>query len=217
MCGRFTLIANPANLANHFSMPELLSFDVNEARYNIAPGQQVPIIHLENNSLRLTQMWWGLRSSWNNLHSNVRPINARLETLASKPMFKKLLNRKRCLIPVSGFYEWASNTAPKQPHYFCIPYQPLFAFTGLWDQTASAGGPLSYSFTIITTPASSEVVSVHHRMPFILDPKYYHEWLQNPYFTLINKQLQVPLHSHPVSTAVNSAKYDDSSLINYSC
>jgi putative SOS response-associated peptidase YedK len=110
-------------------------------------------------------------------------IDARVETLSSKPAFKAALKNRRCLIPANGFYEWFGKAGSKQPYYFHLPSGEPFAFAGLYEiwedkEAPPEAGPYK-SCTIITTDASDSVKDIHNRMPLILKPEAYEEWLDS--------------------------------------
>jgi putative SOS response-associated peptidase YedK len=177
--------------------------------YNIAPSQIVPIVHLDDHQQRcLSMMEWGLLPGWaKDIKHTLRPINARLETVQTSPMFKPSFQRQRCLIPVSGFYEWSDKTTQKQPYYFYEKDRPLFALAGLWSLWEKEAGVIA-SFTIITKPAEESVKHVHGRMPFVLEKENYDSWLLDAKLPSASP----PVASHPVSLRVNSPKNNDAEL-----
>ena len=104
-------------------------------------------------------------------------INAREESLVAKPAFKRLLVHRRCLIPADGFYEWRNDGKLKIPVRFTLTDDGLFAFAGLWDRWVRSDGGGLETFTIITTRANETVSAMHDRMPAILPPQRWKEWL----------------------------------------
>ena len=123
-------------------------------------------------------MRWGLVPSWAKDRSvGYRMINARAETVADRPAFGALLRRRRCLIPASGFYEWKTEGRSRRPFYICLQDQPLMALAGLWDEWRDPAGTPLQSFTIITTSANALVGRIHERMPVILSPAAWDDWL----------------------------------------
>jgi putative SOS response-associated peptidase YedK len=140
-------------------------------------------------------------------------INARVETLSSKPAFKAALEHRRCLIPANGFYEWSGKAGSKQPYFICLPYGEPLAFAGLYEIWEDKEAPLEAgpykSCTIITTEASDSVKDIHDRMPLILKPEAYEEWLDpdNKEPAKIEELLKTKyvreLKSYPVSKLVN--------------
>jgi putative SOS response-associated peptidase YedK len=140
-------------------------------------------------------------------------INAREETVASKSAFRTAIKQRRCLIPANGFYEWLGKTGNKQPYYFHLPSGEPIAFAGLWEvwedkNTAAEPSPYK-SCTIITTEASDSVKDVHNRMPLILKPEVYSEWLdpENKELGIIEEVMKngcvKELKRYPVSKLVN--------------
>ena len=190
MCGRYSLVCID-DLGNRFRVfnPMIGA----RSRFNVAPGNEMPVIrHTEKNELVL--MKWGLVPRWTkDLLSAQRPVNARAETLAEKPMFRPLLKTGRCLVPASGFYEWKKEGKRKVPFYFHIPASPLFAFAGLYDQWTDPDGKTIVTFTIITTGPNELLATVHNRMPAILARKNEELWLSDePLATGNLKKILIP-------------------------
>jgi putative SOS response-associated peptidase YedK len=179
MCGRFTLRTPLTVLIDQFDIDVLpdqqeLLF---EPRYNIPPTLDIPIIRLTDDKRRLSMVRWGLLPPWTKeLKSAPMLNNARAETVAEKPSFRTAFKKRRCLIPVDGFYEWTQVGKAKQPYYFRRPDEQPFAFAGLWD-TWKKDELVIESCTIITTDANEVMAPVHHRMPVVLGTNDYAEWL----------------------------------------
>lgn len=203
MCGRFCLDADIGSVIKHFSLKQNV---VLKPRYNIAPGQVVPVVRKPG---LLEFLTWGLRPAWLNPTHNAF-LNARVETLTEKPSFKQAFNKRRCLIVASGYYEWREIGSTKQPYFICLPKRELFAFAGVWDGD---------SCCIITTLAQQpEIKAVHERMPLVLASPSYEQWLNptvNPETiqNLIQKNITQQLLVYPVSTQVNSPKHDSVACI----
>jgi putative SOS response-associated peptidase YedK len=208
MCGRFALTTDANQLAEEFDVK--IPSDFKLESYNIAPSHVLPIIHLDHNHNRqISLMEWGFLPSWaNNLKDTSRPINARVETINSSPMFKSSFQKRRCLIPATGFYEWSSKKSPKQPYYFYEKDRPLFAFAGLWNIWEKEAGVI-LSFTIITKEAEESVKPIHTRMPFVINKEHYDKWLNDAQLP----ERPPSLVCHPVSLAVNSPRNNHISLI----
>lgn len=204
MCGRFTVVLKEKDLKVEFNVEAPSKFTYES--YNIAPSQAVPIIHLDKDQKRqLSLMQWGFLPSWaNDYKETLRPINARLETVEESPMFKSSFQKRRCLIPVSGFYEWDGKASPKKP----LQDHPAFAFAGLWSLWEKEAGVIQ-SFTIITKEAEESVKPIHSRMPFVLNKEHYEFWLAE---ALLPDQ-SPSLTYHPVDLKVNTPKNNDASLI----
>jgi putative SOS response-associated peptidase YedK len=177
MCGRFTLSATAQRLQEFFPLFEIPNL---QPRFNVAPTQQVLAVRqLDDAKPRCAWLRWGLIPSWaKDKKLSAGLINARADTVASKPAFRAAFKRRRCLILADGFYEWAQGEkkAPKQPCHFRLKGGEPLAFAGLWEHWAGAEPPIE-SCTIITTDANDLVRPIHHRMPVILAPKDFARWL----------------------------------------
>ena len=177
MCGRFKLAKAPAEVQKLFQLYTLLDFL--QPLYNIAPFQQVPAATLNADGItrQLRMYRWGLTRSWaTDAKTNPRPINARSEGIAKKPMFSQLLkSNRRCLFVADGFFEWMRDQPGKHPNYFHFRDSRSFAMAGLWDAWGSEE-PV-YSACILTTEANEVVRPLHDRMPVILSPDDHEAWL----------------------------------------
>ena len=222
MCGRFTLRTPTPVLAARFrltTMPELFP------RYNIAPTQLVPAVRLSVDAAReWASLHWGLIPSWaKDPKIGSRMINARAETVADKPAFRRAFRKRRCLIVADGYYEWRKVGREKLPYYIRMQDDQPFAMAGLWerwhgDTTTALDEPLE-SCTIITTDANELTVNIHDRMPVILAEQHWNLWLD---FELEDVQeLQPLLQSYasaamkmdPVSKHVNNVRHEDARCI----
>jgi putative SOS response-associated peptidase YedK len=176
MCGRFSLRTSGKAVADFFGLPEIPTLP---ARFNIAPTQPVPAVRVgpEHEGRGLALLRWGLIPAWAaDLIIGNRMINARAETAATKPTFRKAFRQRRCLIVADGFYEWKKFNGRKQPYYIRLQDGQPFAFAGLWERWNRGDSPID-SCTILTTDANELVGSIHDRMPVILDPGDYDLWL----------------------------------------
>jgi len=220
-------------------------------RFNVAPTQPAPVVTLHEGRRTIEMMRWGLVPFWARAESiDVGPqrskdrhhltaraplagagaegkraplmINARVETLPTKPVFRDALARRRCLVPADGFFEWKRTDLPPGtkkplPIYLHPASGKVIAFAGLWDKAKTAAGEL-LSFTIVTCPANELVKPIHDRMPVVLDPSAYAAWL-DPTLDADRARalLEVPplndWRGEPVSTWVNSAQHDDPACI----
>src|SRR5262245_43881011 len=159
MCGRFTQTKSPKQVAEHFGLGYLPGL---EPRYNVAPTQQVLAVRAAGEGREGVFLKWGLLPSWaSDPTVGVRMLNARAETVASKPSFRAAFRRRRCLVPADGFYEWKAVGREKQPVHFRLQDGRLFAFAGLWESWASPEGAQLESCAIITTAANGLVKPVH--------------------------------------------------------
>lgn len=217
MCGRYTLVEISEHLQIRFSFEDIEI--VLDPRYNIAPTQDAPVLILRADTRVLTSMRWGLVPSWAKDKSiGNRMINARAETLAEKPSFKRAFASRRCLIPADGFYEWRKGFGKrKTPMRFVLRDREPFAFAGLWERWRGGGGDLC-TFTIITTSANELIEPVHHRMPAILKQEDENEWLDPEAKPDRLPALLAPypadrMEAYDVSTVVNAPVNDSPACI----
>ena len=221
MCGRFTNKAKPEQIKKEFKVGRI-NPTIFELRYNIAPTQLIPAVLESDGERIIDELRWGLIPSWAKDESiGNKLINARAETLAEKPSFRNAFRSHRCIIPASGFYEWAKKgTGAKQPYYFYLKDKDVFGFAGLYEEwTNKETGELLETCTIITTEANEVLEPVHDRMPVILKAENYDQWL-DPKETDTGRleKLLVPypaeeMASHAVSRAINNPSVDSPELI----
>lgn len=213
MCGRFSLSAISAELATLFDLDD---FPDLPARYNIAPTQPVIVVRQAHDSDRrqVALMRWGLIPSWaKDISIGSRMINARAESVAEKPSFGAAFKRRRCLIPASGFFEWQKRGSSKQPYFIGMEDLGPFALAGLWEYWEGADGSALETTTILTTTPNDLVKPLHNRMPVILHPQDFPDWLHpaTPADALIYLLRPYPaagMIAYPVSTLVNSPAND---------
>jgi len=215
MCGRFTIIADPAKVMERYILDEIPF--AYEPRYNAAPGQLIPAIIEHQGQRRIGQLRWGLVPSWaQDEKIGYKMINARAETLMDKPAFRNLVARKRCIIPADGFYEWKQSASGKgkQPMRIMMKSGELFSFAGLYDMWEQPDGKKLATCTIITTKPNEIVADIHDRMPVILKPEDEHLWLDREHYDAdLLLSLLVPyeaseMKAYPVSNIVGHAKND---------
>jgi putative SOS response-associated peptidase YedK len=219
VCGRINLWMSSAELAQVFELfrePEWLP------RYNLGPMQQILSIRQHPKVVRLAEpVQWGLVPSWAKSPNNGPPLNnARGETITTKPSFRDSFQKRRCLIPANGFYEWKRlDNKTKQPwNIFLADGQPL-ALAGIWDHWQTPDGDTLESCAVITTEANEFMSQIHDRMPVILAKSDWDFWLNpeetNPdFFT----RLLVPcpnewLKGNAVSSLVNLVSHDSPECI----
>lgn len=175
MCGRYAQTTSRASLETLLGAVAEADFP---ARFNIAPTQAVPVVLVEDGARRIAQHRWGLVPEFApDLASGPLMFNARAETLAQKPAFRSALQRRRCLVPADGWYEWRSVGRFKQPYLIRRPDREPFMFAGLWESWARPGGEPLRSVAIVTVTASPDLASVHDRMPAVLPPEAWEAWL----------------------------------------
>jgi putative SOS response-associated peptidase YedK len=233
MCGRFLNRLPPAETARLFATANVAPNY--PARFNIAPTDPVLAVRFnaKTGARSLDALRWGLVPYWaKDLSIGARLINARAETLATLPAFRDAFERRRCLIPASGFYEWKKDGKARMP-YAVVPAgdEPLFAFAGLWENwrdpstraqdEASKGADAAWlrSCTIVTGEPNALLAPIHNRMPVILPRESWAQWLgEAPADAAALQALLQPfpaerMRLYPVSTRVNSVKNDDASLL----
>jgi putative SOS response-associated peptidase YedK len=192
MCGRFTFQGN--------QWPELVSEiekPIIEPNYNICPQDESPVIHLDSGQVNVTMMRWGLRPSWSK-KSTMEPINARIESVESKPMFRDAYAQRRCLIPADGWYEWKTTPRGKVPFYHRDSSQSPILMAGIHEQWAGDGQQYQ-NFCLLTKESRSGLTHVHHRMPVLLDANASLPWLEEQIIHQDNYEIEV----YPVGREVN--------------
>jgi putative SOS response-associated peptidase YedK len=214
MCGRYTLAApNPAEVRARFALGE--SVDVRQ-RFNVAPGDDVLAVTTDREgAARGDLLRWGLVPSWApRPDTGLKMINARVETVAERPAYRRAFERFRCLILADGFFEWRpAASAPKQAFHITRADGALFAFAGLWSIWHGEDGSKLRTCTILTTAANSAIAGLHDRMPIILAPDAERSWLDAASTPAQLSELLAGLTAEqtafrPVGPAVNDARYD---------
>ena len=214
MCGRFTRKENFQQLAKLLGIS---NFPTLPPRYNIAPSQMIACVRAnpESQENECVELKWGLVPSWAKDPSiGHKMINVRAETVAEKPSFRKAFQQRRCLILADGFYEWKSEGKAKQPYYIHFADHRPFAFAGLWERWARSGDAPLESCAVITTGPNALLETIHQRMPVILDPQNYADWLGStkPDVSTLNAIFQPypaeSLEAYPVSPLVNYPRND---------
>jgi putative SOS response-associated peptidase YedK len=216
MCGRYTLKTPAGVLTERFDIEE--SSTSISSSYNIAPTQQVATVLAENGKRKLEMLHWGLIPSWaKDPEVGNRMINARAETVAEKPSYRKAFQERRCLILADGFYEWQKTDNGKQPFYIRMEDESPFAFAGLWESWRN--GREIRSCTIITTAPNELAASIHNRMPVILHPEDYDMWLdpdfdeREPLTSLLKPFPAEAMEAYPVSRRVNKPANNDAGVV----
>ncbi|OGS42892.1 MAG: hypothetical protein A3K76_01050 [Euryarchaeota archaeon RBG_13_57_23] len=216
MCGRFA-IAYTMGLFSRFGVKE----DAPEfvPRFNIAPTQSVPVI-VRDGKRKAVMMNWGLVPFWaKDPKIGNRLINARAESVSTKPAFRGALKKRRCIVPTTGFYEWRREDKVKTPFYVHMKDNSFFGLAGMYDKWRRPDGSTLQTFTIITTTPNSVLEKIHNRMPVILKPEQEEDWLSNA--ELSAKALEGFFKPYPsrsmtayeVSRTVNSPANDSPELI----
>ncbi|MEX2114728.1 MAG: SOS response-associated peptidase [Pirellulales bacterium] len=222
MCGRFTLRTPLARVAELFDAVAIGDWAKRQPpRYNIAPSQIVAAVrsNTAGDGRELVPLAWGLVPSWSDDAAiGNKMINARAETLATKPAFRDAFRKRRCLVIADGFYEWQKRGGAKQPYFIHMREDQPFAFAGLWARSERFETPIE-TCTIVTTEANALLRSMHDRMPVILDREACERWLDaNVEDTaalepLLRPHAADPMAAYPVSTLVNSPRHDAADCI----
>lgn len=222
MCGRFTL-RTPANLIIEQFGARLESDSPTrwKPRYNVAPTQECPV--LRGPDRQLDKLRWGLVPFWaQDLRAGARMINARSETVATKPAFRSAFKTRRCLVPADGYFEWIRVGKKKQPYWIRMKDQRPFLMAGLWESWRPKGDteaePVE-TFTVLTTSSNELTQEIHDRMPVILYPNDYDRWLDPKLQNA--EELQHLFEPHdssamrldPVNDRVNSVRNDDEACV----
>jgi putative SOS response-associated peptidase YedK len=216
VCGRYSLATpNPAQVRARFPIGETVEV---RRRFNVAPGDTVLAVTTDKEGVpRGDELRWGLVPSWaKSPDTGLKMINARIETVAEKPAYRRAFERYRCLIPADGFYEWRRTgpKGPKEPFHISQAGGAPFAFAGLWSiWYDDATGEKLRTCTIITTAANSAIASLHDRMPVILAADAEQDWIDKGTPAARLPELLRSLDAEhtavrAVGTAVNDARYD---------
>lgn len=226
MCGRYARFSPKRRFAEALGLPDAQDYqaylgDINPA-WQMCPSLCSWIVRARSwGKPGFESFRWGLVPSWARDRAGFRPINARIETAADKPMFRKPMRTQRCLVPADGFYEWRKVAGGKQPHFIRRKGGEPMAFAGLWESWRAPGGvDEELTFTILTGEPNELTAQVHDRMPVILRPEHYMRWI-DPAVTEIADVMamaQTPypaadMEMWPVSTRVNSPKNNGPELI----
>jgi putative SOS response-associated peptidase YedK len=181
VCGRYTLTSSGEELARHFEAQQSLDL---RPRFNISPTQKVLAVRAgegeEGPAPQLTEFQWGLVPSWaRDVSIGQRTFNARSESVADKPSFRESFRARRCLIPLTGFYEWPRGRSRRGPRWFhpAPTDGEIWAAAGLWDRWVRPEGGALETCTILTTRANEVVAETHDRMPVLLERSDYSRWL----------------------------------------
>ena len=220
MCGRFAFYSPHEAVIRLFGLPA--DTPEIEPGYNVAPTTYVPAVREDVAATRrLAMLYWGLVPSWAKEKSiGARMINARAETLREKPAFRNAYQRRRALVLADGYYEWQKvGPKDKQPYFIQPASGSPFAFGALWERWRDPTGAPLESCCLITTSAAAEVAHIHDRMPVIIPPEGYAEWLdlKNADCERLDRFLDPrsagPMVARPVSRMVSNARNQGAQLV----
>lgn len=220
MCGRFVIFSTLEQLQQHFPIEKTMS-EVT-SNYNVAPTQEIYVIIRHEGLNVLEKLHWGLVPHWTkDVSTGYKMINARMETVSSKPSFRDAFRKRRCLIPADGFYEWKGPKGDKHPFYITLPDEKPLAFAGLWEiwRDKDNQDQTYRSCTIITRDAGRYLKDIHDRMPAILPPDLYQAWLDDDNHDtkrleeILAEKTVTEFKTRQVSKQVNSVKINKPSNI----
>jgi putative SOS response-associated peptidase YedK len=164
VCGRYTLAAGAGELVEAFDVP-IPDFDLGP-RYNIAPGQPAAVVAEDRRGRRMGLLTWGLIPGWQD-EPRKPLINARSESVHRRASFREAFERRRCLVPADGFYEWKREGDRKVPFWIRPEGDGLMSFAGVWERWSRRGARPRHTFAILTMPASAKLAPIHDRMPVV--------------------------------------------------
>ena len=208
MCGRYCLSVERTELEAAFGVP---APDDHHPRFNIAPSQHAPILRQGTSTLEMSNMRWGFARQSAQQDRSKLLINARCETVTELPSFAPSMDKHRCLVPATGYYEWVDRGARRQPILFRPQHGSLLLFAGLWRQDPTDP---EAEFTILTTEANPRVAAFHHRMPLMVTRQQQTSWLdpavegEELVQELIAASAAAELSSQAVSLFVNKASHE---------
>jgi putative SOS response-associated peptidase YedK len=218
MCGRYASSRDARDLASAFEVEEPPD-EVIPPSWNVAPTDPVYAVLQRSETRLLKVLRWGLVPSWaKDAKGAARLINARQETVASKPAFRKAYARRRCLLPADGYYEWQADGTRKQPWFLAARDGAPLAMAGLYEVWAPAeGAERLWTCTVITTAAADELGHIHDRTPLLVPRDDWGRWL-DPSVEDPGEHLLVPavggaLDAWPVGAAVGNVRNDGPELV----
>jgi len=214
MCGRFAMTESEEKVMNDFQIQH--SEVLLEPRYNISPSQGITVIVKQDGIRRLETRQWGLIPFWAKAPKPM--INARAETASEKPAFKQAFRKRRCLIPASGFFEWAKEDGKRQPYFICLQDKSPMAFAGLCEEWYTPDGKIVKTCAILTVEANSFLQFIHHRMPVILTPAKGMTWLDLNETEVSSQNILMPydsenMEARRVTRRVNVPSFDNPECI----
>jgi putative SOS response-associated peptidase YedK len=219
MCGRFVATSDPDQLAMWFDVDDRRTDEL-PASYNVAPTMQVYAVAEHADRRHLVSFRWGLVPNWaDDVKVGARMINARVETLADKPAYRTALQRRRCIIPADGFYEWHTDATGKTAYFIHRDDGGPLAFAGLWEGWKRPDGTWLRTCTIITGAADDRLAKLHPRMPIVLPSEVWAPWLDRDErrpgaaLGMLSRPDTGPLVWYPVSDQVNNVRNDHPGLI----
>ncbi len=223
MCGRAYATYTEEELAIQYLNRRPLRLEGFGATYNLAPTQRAPVVFVRDGARMIDQFRWGLVPVWAKsveAAAKYSLINARGEGIAEKRSYAKAFQCRRCVVPLSGFYEWKRGGKRKRPFAIHLRDRPIMSVAGVWERWQPAGAPAPlHSFSIVTTRANSFMAEIHDRMPVILAEMDVERWLDPDVHQpdrlrpLIRPCPPEWLTAYEVSTAVNSPTHNSADVL----
>jgi putative SOS response-associated peptidase YedK len=222
MCGRARLSSDVSEIKVAFRIPPERPAPNFAASWNVAPTDPLPVVRYDAKERQrsLDVMRWGLVPFWaKDIKVGFANINAKAEGIEKKPAFREAFRQRRCLVPVDSFYEWKKTPTGKQPYAIGLKGDGLMALAGLWESWRSTAGERVRSFAIVTTEPNELSARLHNRMPVVLKPEAWSQWLgEEPADEARLKSLLAPYPSDgmvcwPVQRAGRQVRNNDPSLI----
>lgn len=218
MCGRYLLRSKGEDIGRAFGAR--IDLDL-VPRYNVAPSLMLPVVRADEEGARRADLLrWGLVPGWaKDLSIGNKLVNARSETVAEKPSFRRAFKKRRCVVPMDGFYEWKATPTGKQPYLATMKDGSLLGVAGLWERWEPKDGEPVESFTLLTTEANDLLAEVHHRMPVLLGTGELPVWLdpgvsdRDALEAMFRPYPSELMEIRPVSRRLNSVKNDDPSVL----
>jgi len=221
MCGRSSLSKTEKELEERFNATfysdDLVKYNP-LPNFNVAPSHVLPIITNEDRE-HFTAMRWGLIPFWaKDPKIGYKMINARIETLFEKSSFKQAIQKRRCLVPADGFYEWKKTEKGKQPYRIITKDQEIFTMAGLWERWNAPDGQMVLSFSVITQEPNNLMADIHDRMPAILTKDQEELWLSDDVSPIELVEMIQPyddqlMEAYPVSKKVGNVRNNSADLI----
>ena len=213
MCGRFINIEKKEEIIKLFPSSKVLNYS--NISYNISPSNLINVIYKNNNNIYIDNLFWSF--SYYNKQNNITQfvINARIETIVSKYLFKESFIKRKCLIISNGYFEWKKIDNTKQPYFISIPKNELMFFGGIWRQEIKNNVKTNV-VCIITKDANEDLSKIHSRMPLIMSHNEGLEFLNdndNRFLENNKSVFEDDIDYYPVSKIVNNPKNNDENCI----
>lgn len=224
MCGRYAIFGPASASREAKEAMDRLGVDIvseinqRDDQFNVAPTHRAPVLAAGQHGVEVKALRWGLIPSWaKDEKIGARTINARADTIASKPAFRAAFKRRRCLVPASGYFEWTGDAGHKQPWFIHAPDNELLVFAGLWEAwRPSEQAEWLRTFTVVTGEPGEVSKDIHDRQPVVLPPETWSDWLTGTpeeAAAVLGLAHQPDLMFHPVAKAVGSPRSNGPELV----